>query len=491
MATILIVDDDQYIRMMLCKMLEREDYTVVEAANGNEALQQDDGPGRWFPAKLDPFTGVVSTGRRDLEVPGGIRGFIYEGTRPEGYPQGRFDHPSDPGTSVPYQCPCCGESYRLRPRPLRHSPIRNFRVGFAKTTQLLASELLADLKLDDEEARLVSFADSRQDAARAALDLEGRHHEDVRRDLLVSEIMRHASARPSAVESEARRRSLEAEIRRLVKSDPVANALQIGAIGAEVRQLVSSNYADDSVPLREILDLEVNPSESTVKPMLARMVMLGIHPTDPSGVREIIGGDRKFAWQQLFVLDEERVRWNQLDRFSGELTEGRIQVTHSLGELANGTVFNRTYFSLEGSGLGYPCFSLREGETRSMVAPFDAMLRVLADQYRYTPSPYDREVLREWTAWGDVPPTARLRRFATESWGAHAAPERFGEFLRRLEADHQGRCIIRADAVRVRVPEETDGYWRCGNCGRIHLHRGTGICTRCYRPLDEGPSGSA
>ncbi|MCB1880155.1 MAG: DEAD/DEAH box helicase [Gammaproteobacteria bacterium] len=475
--------------------LSAEDFAVFLpvvdrfAPVGDEALQQDDGPGRWLKAKLDPFTGIVSTGRRDLEASGGIDGFIYEGARLEDYPSGRLERPSDPGTSVPYQCPCCGESYRLRTRG-RHSPIRNFRVGFAKTTQLLASELLTELKRIDTEARLVSFADSRQDAARAALDLEGRHHEDVRRDLLVTEILRYAGSRPSAEERKARSESLEKDIQRLAASDPVGNARRIGKMGEERDRLDSLNPVDDSVPLSEILDLTIDPNEVTVKPMLAQLVRLGIHPIDPTGVQTISGGDRLFAWQQLFVFDEDEVRWNRLERFAEELMEGRLTVRSNLGELANGTVFNRTYFSLEGSGLGYPCLSLHKGETRSMVAPFDAMLRVVADQYRYTPSPYDRDVLRDWNVWADLRPNARLRRFAIESWGEHAAPDRFAEFLRRLEKDGHGRGIIRAEAVRVRIPADADGYWRCDNCGRIHLHRGTGTCTRCYRPLLEQYTGA-
>ncbi|MBW9267605.1 MAG: DEAD/DEAH box helicase [Candidatus Thiodiazotropha sp. (ex. Lucinisca nassula)] len=457
---------------------------------GSEELQQEDGPGRWLPAKLDPFTGMVSTGRKDLDIPGGVRGYIYDGTTMDGYPNKRFARPSIPGTAVPYQCPCCGESYLSRPAPMRHSPIRNFRVGFAKTTQLLASELLADLKRDDVEARLVSFADSRQDAARAALDLEGRHHEDIRRSLLISEIVRYATSRPSSKEAEERCLTLEAEIRNLSSSDPISNGQLINELYLERQHLTSNNYSDDSVPLREVLDLEVDLADSAVKPMLESMVRLGIHPTDPSGVREIIGGDLKFAWQQLFVLDDEGVSWNCLDRLSPELSQARSQIAYSLGELANGTIFNKTYFSIEGSGLGYPCFSLRAGEKRSAVAAFDAVLRVLADQYRYLPTPYDRDALREWTSWNDVPPSARIRQFMVQSWGDTEAPNRFNDFLKRLDGDHHGRGIIHAHAVRVRVPAEADGYWRCENCGRIHLHRGTGVCTRCFRPLAEHASGA-
>ena len=38
MPTILLIEDDADLRKMLCKLLERENYVVLEAANGKEAL---------------------------------------------------------------------------------------------------------------------------------------------------------------------------------------------------------------------------------------------------------------------------------------------------------------------------------------------------------------------------------------------------------------------------------------------------------------------
>lgn len=459
---------------------------------GQESIYQDQklgGPGHWQEAILDPFTGVISAGHGRHVSHSGVPGFLYQGGRVQDYPSGRFGRPSDPGSAVPYQCPCCGESYRPRRRG-RHSPIRNFRVGFAKTTQLLASELLGTLKVIEDDARLVSFADSRQDAASAALDLEGRHHEDVRRDLLIDAIVERANARPSLQEAQAHVIALKDEIRQLALADPVGNAQRIGDLGKRVQELESASLSDDSIPLSEILDLTTDPNDRNVKPMLARMVSLGIHPTDPTGVCEIAGTDCRFAWQQLFKLDAGDVLWNHVDGFEGELVLARGRITNDLGELANVTVFNRTYFSLESSGLGYPCLSLRTSETRMDMAPFDAMLRVLADQYRYSPTPY-KTIHGEWRVWGDITPqNARLRRYAIAAWGDAIAPQKVEAFLKRLVEERHGPGIIRANAVRVRVPDKGDGYWRCDNCGRIHLHRGTGVCTRCYKPMSKDPTGT-
>lgn len=489
------------VKGQLFEDLSAEDFAVflplVERFQplGDEPLQFEDGPGRWIEARLDPYTGIVSYGRTAIERGSGIIGYLYDGADASKYEQkGRISAPSDAGAAVPYQCPCCGESYKRRSRG-RHSPIRNFRAGFAKTTQLLASELFGQLKAEAPDARLVSFADSRQDAAGAALDLEGRHHEDVRRDLLVSALLEYARNQPSADRLQERMEAIDHELSELGR-DLIANLSRIEVLVQERRQIGSIEQADDSIPLREVLDVLPNSDDPRVKPMLARMVELGIHPTDSSGIAEIAKTNHDdqeryaFSWQQLFERTDDGIAWRQSVQFEGALADARASVTANLAELANATVFNRTYFSIEGAGLGYPCLPLRQGETRGDVAPYDAMLRVLADQYRYTPSIYERDVLRPWKTAQDLNPQARLLGYTVAVWGQPSAAGKIDEFLRRLRDAGHGDGVIQAKAVHVRIPQPNDPYWRCTNCGRIHLHRGTEHCTRCYKPMDKTPTGS-
>src|SRR5690606_22105365 len=77
----------------------------------------------------------------------------------------------DDGTAVPYCCAKCGTDYSGRYRQAnsarregRLSPIRSFRTGFGKTSQLLATELVASLKSQGGDGKLVAFSDSREDA---------------------------------------------------------------------------------------------------------------------------------------------------------------------------------------------------------------------------------------------------------------------------------------------------------------------------------------
>src|SRR5262249_36861584 len=143
----------------------------------------------WRLASLDPPTGVVRLATNPFDPWGQsneIHGYFYNRTGT------RLDHhqrsASDPGSCVPYACPACGTSYEKRKRGYRLSPLRNFRTGFAKTTQLLATEVFEVLHQTAPEPKLVSFSDSRQDAAKAALDIERRHHEDLARQILIETV---------------------------------------------------------------------------------------------------------------------------------------------------------------------------------------------------------------------------------------------------------------------------------------------------------------
>lgn len=453
---------------------------------GKEELSEENAQGKWRPAILDPITGSVRRFRETESSRPAIKGFLYNA------PTGKdsWDRaPMDPGTAVPFQCPACGESYHRRPKKGRSSPIRNFRVGFAKTTQLLASEFLEDMKRDDSEAKLVSFADSRQDAATAALDLERRHHEDIRRELLVSELMKFSARRPSKESLEQKRASFEAEIR----SDPTKIA---SSVGDEYRGVLEQlkNINDDSIALWNLIDLRVSANDLVVKPVLARMVTLGIHPIDPAGISPIIvwkdaRPEAEFAWEQLFIRNGATTQWADDVGWKEPLQDARSEIVRDLSSLVNQTVFNKSYFSLEESGFGYPCLSCTE-EKRREIAHFDALMRVISDSYRYEPSEWDRSSRdRPWRSWEDIE-NKRILTFAVTRWGDDAKKV-VDEFLNRMQAAGHRDGVIQASNLRVRTVQPDDPYWRCTNCGRVHLHRGAEICTRCNKPLAAKPTGGA
>lgn len=460
---------------------------------------QEIDPDRWLPAALDPQQGIVRllglrssvVGEREIE------GKLYD--RQPGQDSHRRTS-RDRGTAVPYACPKCGTDYSPRAERFRLSPLRNFRAGFAKSTQLLATELFDALRLHQAQPKLVSFSDSRQDAAHTALDVERRHHEDIRREALVTALREVRACRPSRAALEREQSEL---LQVIAAAATEARVEDIPAASAQL-QVVRGRLArtgDPAIPLSEIIESPTpsdfrgtQPTRAVLRRFLATIVELGLHPTDPSGVEvipaEIADTKRRYAWHELFRLNEQgKADWQDPRHAAEEpfVNLARENIVHAALPLVSETLFNKTYFSLEETGLGYPCLRLA-GATREQNAVWDAWLRVFTDAYRLAHDPWDQQ-RKPWPSADSIPARSRVRNFAEHVWPGDNQRERLEEVLRALAASGHPDGLISTDQVSVMLTEPGDPFWRCPNCGRVHLHRGAAICTRCFVELPTVASG--
>src|SRR5258708_26187300 len=268
----------------LFEELTAESFSVFwpSTSGPTPAIGNRQSSGEWRKACLEPVTGVVRIANNRFDPwasPSHIHGFLYmrSATRDR---HGRSS--SDAGSCVPYACPACGISYERRKRGYRLSPLRNFRTGFAKTTQLLATEVFEVLGKTSDNPKLVSFSDSRQDAAKAALDIERRHHEDLSRQILVETIIDVAKARPTmealrSAEEKTKKAVFDAD-----PNDPTADELTVEL--KRLRQLIRS-ASDPSIQLSEIVETlgdphfyGLRPDRNLLRPYLAKFADLGVHP---------------------------------------------------------------------------------------------------------------------------------------------------------------------------------------------------------------------
>jgi DEAD/DEAH box helicase domain-containing protein len=483
------------------EMLSAEEFALFWPS---ERTPQDDiRVGKWSRAIYDPKTASIVRRAPGMGVrEGHVEGWIYE--RGPGGPDRHKRRHTDPGTAMPYECPACGTDYFYRRKGLRLSPIRNFRTGFAKTTQLLATELFGLLRLGGSQAKLVSFSDSRQDAAKAALDIESRYHQDLRRELLVGTIRQLKQNGGSAEELKRRAQSLRDEAARLEASDDPDEWDRAVPMRREAATLMRQAQSAESgtIPLSGVMDVMTDVPDfvgprggrQELKPLIAGFAALGIHPTDPAGMKRIEGQridekrSRWHAWEELFQKTPSGFDWrdDEVDQLS--LNEARKNLVRNAQELVSEILFNKTYFALEETGLAYPCVPpARVGEEKAPLV--DSFLRVFADSYRLQDSPWDSaESPDPWATARDA--RSRVKQFAAALWGDDAH-EHLTEVLQLLERAGHPRGIIFTRALHIRPVEADAPYWRCGNCGRAHLHRGAPLCTRCFRPLPEHPSGLA
>ncbi|CNK54575.1 Lhr-like helicases [Yersinia pseudotuberculosis] len=476
---------------------------------GNEKLSDDDSFGKWKEASYDPFTATITQPISPVKpLPAtDIAGWFYRVPSGDFIPPKRDQSSSQsPGSSLPFQCPACGTSYKYGKG--KQSPIRGFRVGFAKTTQLLASTLMAELQQSGDQERLVTFSDSRQDAAKAALDLESGHHDDIRREILIGSLKELAADKCS---HEKLRIRLDEVTKRKKELDALDDLNKLSDIQTkelddlwkerkQIRETLLLPQAD-SISLEAILE----NSPKAGKPLnrlLAKLVDAGIHPTDRTGITPVPDPSKHsediktFTWQQLFDKGhQDKWCWKAFPYYETDLDIARQEISRDLKELAGESVFSKTYFALEEAGWGYPCIPISENYSREKLTIFDALLRVLADAYRVEPSQYRNPDNPDipWGTTSAIPKRNRVYCFANslcqQSGGSVLGL--LDEFLLLLEkAGHQGG-IIDIGKVHFRLVDPADNFWRCDKCGRVHLHPGAKLCTRCHAPLPEIPSGEA
>ena len=151
-------------------------------------------------------------------------------------------------------------------------------------------------------------------------------------------------------------------------------------------------------------------------------------------------------------------------------------------------LFCRNYFALEETGIGYPCVL---GQDASDRGGCDAFLRAFTDAYRLRTAPGPRRATSRPPLGVGIPdqpsqPGAGLRRSRLAE-----AEAKLDIVLARLAKAGHGGGLVSTSALGIRLVEPDADFWRCAECGRVHLHLGTGVCTRCFRKLPPEPAGKA
>lgn len=463
--------------------------------------------GSWEQVWLDLVTGAVQsqrssgpmrTPRRQDQIPA----WLY--TRTPGQ-DGTRRSEEDGGTSVPYACPACSTDYypRHRNRRFRQSPIRNFRPGFAKTTQILATELFSAQKLTDRDAtKLIVFADSRQDAARSDMDIQRGHHQDLIREILVQSLidagrLKEERRRPS----EERLVQIELEVAEAMGAQ---NQDRLQSLFDERKEL-RTRVAQDRLPgiplslvvenygrrLNEPFCIDPGePGREEPRILLSKLAERGVHPTDGTGLDRFPDGG--FEWHRLIRWDERSriATWIDDEDSQDRLMAARFDLVDKVHRQLNSIIFSRTYFSLEEAGIGYPTVSSDSANSNQLAA----MLRILADKYRVDQDQYSStDIVSPWSgvddawAWRRGGSISKIVTALTPQFGGDD-DQRKAWLLNYLEAlkvcGHAGGKVHQEN-IRIVLVEEDDDFWRCSRCGRVHLHEGLGRCTRCGTSLPE------
>lgn len=461
----------------------------------------------WTPASLDARNGQVHLGEstaRGTIVPGYL--FLIQDSR----------RVTETG-ALPSVCPRCAADYHQR--IFRTSPIRGFRTGFSKLTQLLSKELFYELP--DEARKLVVFSDSREEAASLSNGIERSHYLDLLREATYDELWKLAVARPAALRDLLESGEVQSEEARLLEASDPHEIVQIRsdlrAAGTPVPELddpemmallegrrdsAQARIAAErrlglrrTVPLRALVESAPDGDDPGVPGpgrVIQRLASLGVNP----GGNDVLYQDFWFAgvyrrWTNLFDFTREPARWARQLSPDGAQSRERLR-QKVVSELCN-VLFSRLYFGFEAAGLGFVRLRLSEDQISANaeqcglpVEVFssicDAVLRVLGDLYRYRQEPQDYP-LPDWPDWASS--RAVLRRYIERCAEVHRvnAPDLYGALWEAVcRSGQHHHLVLNARELSVRVAVAEDPAWLCEDCRRPHLHN-PGVCTGCQHLL--------
>lgn len=422
----------------------------------------------WKEKYLDCRNGILFNKPNSSED---IKGFYFE---PDLKDQKIAERP---GGALPVQCPRCSINYagRIFYNISPASPIRSFRSGFAKTSQLLATQLFSFLNHSSGEAKTIVFSDSRQDAARAALNIESLHHQDLRRLLLVKCVLATINSQKQSFQSKD---ELQEQFELACQQGDYSLIAEISTKLAEISGPNASNRAS----LSQMIEIE---DGLNVSPFLTSLITLGIHPSDASGIEKI---NNQFWWEWFDWENSSNPKWKfGSDDGAGANFEARQKIRRNINELTYEVLFSKTTYALEESGLGWVGIE-HNNDTESL--KLDAWLRVLADNYRIRGSKFfDDESQMPYTRASDIRNQSTLYKFAKSIDPANT-DKLLDEVIQKFDKLGHSGLSVDLGRLYIQPTSKDDPYYRCDKCGRVHLHKGVGRCTRCFEKLPTQATGA-
>lgn len=453
--------------------------------------------GSWRPSRIQPETGVVTPSGDDVD---GLPCYWFEIKA--------GNHELTP--AMPQRCPNCGIDYSEK-RGGRPSPIRAFATGLSKVSHMLATSLFHQLPATDAR-KLVAFSDSRESAAKLALDVETEHWGHLLRTMLRSELTQKAFLNPevikkriwelidagNVVEAEALLADLDAD--ESIKTS-LGNFIGIASrqkargidptFELEIKRL--NEAGPGWVPL-ESLFAEPRRGEA-LPPLWREFLNVGTNPGGASYRDRLVGDPAKRGdWTNVIDLkDDAQIR---LADSQSQLDMAK-ELNVRLKKRAWGGLSGRLLYDLEARGLGY----LGLGHTIRGKAPVGtsvdqfaqichSVLRILTEQYKVDPSPWGNQLDEEWD---EGVPNEKSRGAARKRVRSYitAISERSGvgfEILRdavrvAFKAHGHQWGVVSLMQTQAKVVGTEERCWQCDRCMQIHWHASAGVCSRCCNSL--------
>lgn len=466
----------------------------------------------WDKASLDTRSGLVKLSEPDTSEDRWVKGYLF-------HLRSLSPEKQEFMGALPAICPCCSADYSKRLR--RKSPVRWFRTGFSKVSQLLSKELFYQLPEGVESRKLVVFSDSREDAASISNGIERSHYDDLIREALFDELGQLAIGelrllediqqygqpnRPESILFAQRHPNIVNELHEKLELANLTLPAGLPAVALQTLQAQRDNAQATlneiqqrgntrTVPLRVLFEGLKNSQDPGI--LIQRLVELGVNPAGNDVLYQEFKFDGKYHhWTKLF--DFAAAGW-KADLSPEAQTRRDSKLREKVKSEVCDTLFSRLYFGIEASGLGYIRLNLPPNNLEQLAIQCglssvvfenicDGCLRILGELYRYPKEPQEYS-LNQWTEWREARP--KLRNYVKECATKNGILEQQLKDALRSAIYHQGQhyhLILNPRHLSVLVAISDDPVWQCESCQRPHLHFAGGICTNCLTNLPIKPN---
>lgn len=487
-----------------------------DASSWTQPAHEDHKPtaARWDVAALDTLSGRVVLGTKSPTVPQGkwVPGYVFH------LPKLKDEIAQQDFSALPAVCPCCAADYARR--VTRKSPIRAFRTGFSKISQLLSKELFYQLPSGDNR-KLVVFSDSREDAAAISNGIERLHYRDLVREAMYDELHRACTTetqflhdlkrfgKPQSQEAIDFQQAHPARAAQITQYLAVASSEIPVSLAEPLRVELEAKQAiaradlleierrgtTRTVPLKILFENPEPSNPALAGVLIQRLKRLGVNPAG----NDVLYQDFKYEgdfhhWTTFFDFSNNTTSWRTGLSDEAEHAKNSKLRRKVIAEVCS-VLFSRTYFGFESAGLGYPTFDIDPSHYERVGQKYglghdalrnisNGVLRILGDFYRYHQEPQEYPLV-EWPGW-DAPARAALLHYIDQCATANGVEtgelkEALWEIICTLGGHNH--LIIEPRRLVVRMAIPSDPAWICDLCTREHLHNAGGVCTRCLRPL--------
>lgn len=464
--------------------------------------------GNWKKSYLNAYTGEIFF-QNPKSNPTLIKGYTFVLVHNNGVNSDQiidFNHREYdliPLQALPHICPSCSADYSRR--VYTKSSIRSFRTGIARSNQVLSKELI--YQLDGQSPKLVGFSDSREDAANQAFGIEKEHFRDVVRALFLQCIEELSKPNPKIIELIEDVKVNGAQVfNRINEYNTYINnpAEIIGFVLVNnVQEIIRLLNPEATINVESLVETQNNQLNGL---LVKKLLELGINPNGVGYDNELVRGHH---WSNFYDFEtgniadittiRNRINDNNFSMPTNYLNNVRSQLFSTIFKNSFGIY---TDVNSESSGIGY--LIVRQDRSNEFYIGLSNMLpnhlsidnfinvflRIMGDTFRYDdPDSFASQV---YDSYQNLP--SKYRNYIevfSENCGLDSMELGNNLYGYMSHVFGNQRFIVEPSALDFEKVQDQDDYYKCVNCSKIHLHRGSGLCSnlQCLEPLPVVTSG--